>query len=90
MANSCIRAVLPLSQRSAVKSTLAAHGVESASIEETQLAQLMEGFFEITFAIQRDSALPIMRALAHAAQNDMPKASKVFLLNDQALVQRVG
>lgn len=83
-----IKAVIPSSQKSAVESTLEAHGIPLSSIKEVPLPEKapLPPFLEVVFPVDETNALATTKAIAHAAQTENPKSSKIFLLPSAHLV----
>ncbi len=84
-----IKAAIPLSQKAAVENTLRAHGIPLEQIQELGICDAgvyLPPFLELVFPIEKEQALGIAKAIAHAAKVENPKASKIFILRDYELV----
>ncbi len=83
-----IKAAIPASQKSAVEATLEAHGIPLNSIREVPLPEKtpLPPFLEVVFPVDAANALATTKAIAHAAQTENPKSSKIFLLPSAHLV----
>ena len=83
-----IQVIILSTQKAAVEASLLSHGVPPGNIHMRAVSpeDSDQKYTSLKFPTPIGQALTLMTAIAHAAKNEHPKSTKIFLTPDEASI----